>query len=129
YLTASAVILLADNFRTFGVGVCIVQARELNKGLVRSAFTLTLMLSLSIALAILLFAPTFATFYDAPELRQLLALAVLAFVAMPFGNVVLALLQREMMFHVIAGINIAAALANAVVTITLGFMGMGPISY
>lgn len=129
YLTASAVILLADNFRTFGVGVCIVQARELNKGLVRSAFTLTLMLSLSIALAILLFAPTFATFYDAPELRKLLALAVLAFVAMPFGNVVLALLQREMMFHVIAGINIAAALANAVVTITLGFMGMGPISY
>ena len=129
YLLANAVILLGDNFRTFGIGVYIVQAKELRPEAVRSAFTVTLLLSLSMGLAIFLAAGEIAHFYDEPELKGLLRLGALGFIAIPFGSPILAILQRELAFSTLAVINIVTAVANAAVTIGLGFAGFGPSSY
>ena len=102
YLLANAVILLGDNFRTFGIGVYIVQAKELRPETVRSAFTVTLLLSLSMGLAIFLAAGEIAHFYDEPELKGLLRLGALGFIAIPFGSPILAILQRELAFSTLA---------------------------
>lgn len=129
YMTANAVILLADNFRSFGVGVYIVQEREIGRGIVQSAFTVTLMLSLAIGAAIYLGAGRLAIFYGAPQLETLLAVAAVGFLAIPFSSPIMALLQRELAFNVVACINIAAALTASAVTVTLGLAGFGPVSY
>jgi O-antigen/teichoic acid export membrane protein len=129
YLTANAVIMLADNFRNFGVSVYIVQERDLSRVLVRSAFTVTLILSLAMGTTIYLGAGSVASFYASPELKTLLIVSAFGFLAIPFSSPIMALLQRDMAFKAIASINIAAASTGAVITITLGLKGWGPVSY
>lgn len=129
YMTANAVVLLADNFRTFGVGVYIVQEKTLSRTLVRSAFTVTLALSLAMGAAIWLGAGSLAAFYATPELKTLLMVSALGFLAIPFSSPIMALLQRDLAFRAIACINLSAAAAGFVTTVTLGLAGWGPASY
>lgn len=129
YVIANVFILLADNFRLFGVGVYIVQERELSRRTIQSAFTVTLVISLAMSLAIFLSAGEIAFFYGAPELKKLLTLAALGFLIVPFGSPIIALLQRDMAFNTLAALNIATALTNAGVTVALGWAGFGPLSY
>ena len=84
YLTANAVIMLADNFRNFGVSVYIVQERDLSRVPVRSAFTVTLILSLAMGTTIYLGAGSVASFYASPELKTLLIVSAFGF--LPFRS-------------------------------------------
>lgn len=129
FLTANAVILLADNFRSFGVGIYIVQEKEISRPLIRSAFTITLLLSVASALIVYVASGTIASFYEAPELQRLFAVAALSFLVVPFSSPIIALLQRDLAFKALACINIAAALVGAIVTVGLGLAGFGAMSY
>ena len=129
YLVANSFLLLADNLRTLGVGVYIVQVGELRARTLRSAFTVTLMLSVAMMGAIMAGAGAIAGYYNAPEIAGLLRLAALGFLVVPFATPVVALLQRELDFRTLAVLNILSALANCGVTIALGTAGAGPESY
>jgi O-antigen/teichoic acid export membrane protein len=129
FLVAHAVILLVENFRDFGVGAYIVQERQLSRTAVQSAFTVTVLLSLAMGGAVCVGAGQIALFYGEPELRSLLIVAALGLLFVPFGSPIMALLRRDLAFKAIAGINVAAAVANAVVTIVLGMAGYGAVSY
>jgi O-antigen/teichoic acid export membrane protein len=129
FLVASAVILLGENFRDFGVGAYIVQERRLSRTAVQSAFTVTMLLSVAMGAAIYAGADRIAAFYGEPGLSNLLMVATLGFLLVPFGSPILALLRRELAFKALAGINVAAALANAGVTVALGLAGYGAVSY
>lgn len=129
YLTTWAVVMLADSFRDFGVGNYIVQAKMLDRREVRTAFTITLALSLATALAISFGSGAIARFYGDPALVPLLTLASLAFIVTPFGTTVSALLRRDLAFRALAGVNVAAAALNAAATISLGLLGYGAASF
>ena len=129
YMLANTVILLADNLRLFGIGTYIVQEKSLDRAAIRSAFTVTLLMSLGIALAINLTAGQIAAFFREPELAHLVSIATLAFCVIPFGSPIVALLQRDLAFTALAYMNVAAAVINAAVTIGLGATGFGPASY
>jgi O-antigen/teichoic acid export membrane protein len=129
YLVANTVILLAENFRWFGVGIYIVQIPVLRRECLRAAFTINLMMSLGIGLAIFLSAGPIARFYHQDELAHLLRVSALAFCAVPFSSPIIPLLQRELAFVTLAWLNVASALVGGLVTIGLGFAGFGPVSY
>jgi O-antigen/teichoic acid export membrane protein len=129
FMVAQAVILLADNFRIFGVGVYIVQEPDLRPEMIRTAFTVTLIVSLAIGGFIFLGAGGIASLYDTPALSGLLMVAALNFLFLPLASPNIALMQRELAFNALAAINVAAALTNAIVTILLGFAGFGAVSF
>jgi O-antigen/teichoic acid export membrane protein len=129
YVIASSVTLLANSFRDFGVGVYIVQQKEIGRGILRSAFTLTFVLSLVMGSAVCLGAGLLSSFYRSPGLQHLLFVAALGFLVVPFSSPILALLQRDLAFKTLAWINIAAALAGCIITVGFGLWGMGPVSY
>ena len=129
YLVVSSLIMLADNFRAFGVGLYIVQTPVLRRDDLRAAFTVTLVLSVAIGLGTLASAGWIAGFYGSPELERLLAVASLGFFAIPFGSPLLSVLQRELAFGTLAKFNVIAAGLNSLVTVTLALLGHGPISY
>lgn len=129
YLVANTVIMLAENFRWFGVGIYIVQVPELRRDCLRAAFTLNLGMSLGIGATIYVTSGPIARFYDAPDLGHLLQVATLAFCAVPFSSPIIPLLQRELAFVTLAWLNVASAMLSAVVTIALGFAGFGAVSY
>lgn len=129
YVVANSVLMLADNFRTFGVGIYVVQTPELRPATLRSAFTVTFLLSLAMMAAILATADRIAAFYGAAEIGHLLRLAALGFLVVPFATPIVALLQRELDFRRLALLNAAAALTSSGVTMALGIAGFGPASY
>ena len=123
YLLANAVIMLGDNLRTFGTGVYIVQANELRREMVRCAFTVTLLLSLAMALAIFLAAASIARFYAEPDLAGLLRIAARRLLVIPFGSPIVALLQRELAFGTLAVDQRRRGHRQPIVTIGLGRRG------
>ncbi|QDA35814.1 lipopolysaccharide biosynthesis protein (plasmid) [Paracoccus liaowanqingii] len=129
YVIANSILMLADNLRTFGVGVYVVQTPELHAKTLRSAFTVTMLLSLVLMGGLLLSADAVAIFFGASEIEGLLRLAAFGFLVIPFATPIVALLQRELDFRTLAILNVLAALTSATVTITLGFAGFGPESY
>ncbi len=129
FLTANAIILLADNLRYFGVGIFIVQEPELSRTMVRSAFTVTFALSFISASVIYLCTGLLASFYGSPELEHLCAMALLGFLLVPFSSPIIALLQRDLAFKTLAIINVVSALAGSVLTVGCGMLGVGAMSY
>lgn len=129
FLVAQAVILLAESFRDFGIGSYIVQERNLGRAELRAAFTVSLLLSLLMGVAILSGSDWIAGWYGEPGVAPLLTVATLGFLIMPFGGPSIALLRREMRFQALAAINVAAAATNFAVTAGLGSAGLGAISY
>lgn len=129
FVVANAFIMLADNFRAFGTGTYIVQVQDLTPEVLRSAFTVTLLFSVGIFCAIFAASDLIAAFYGDAAIGGLLRLAAAGFLLIPFATPQLALLQREMRFRRLAVLNVSAAACNSAVTIALGALGRGPVSY
>lgn len=129
FVVGQALILLAENFRDFGIGAYLVQMPVIDRHALRAAFAMTMALSLVMACLILAFSAQIAGFYDTPALEPLLHVALIGFFIMPFGTPGIALLRREMAFRTLACLNISVAMINAGVTVGLGLTGHGAISY
>lgn len=129
FFVANAVIVLADNFREFGVSNYIVQERTISRAMVQCAFTVTCGLSLVMGVGFFLGADSLSSFYGEPRLKPLIEAATLSFLMIPFATPVLSLLRRDLAFRALAIINVLAAAGNAIVTIVLGLGGYGAISY
>ena len=110
YLLASTVILLLDNLRLFGTGIFIVQEKTLAPQTVRTVFTITLLISLSLAGLLVAASDLIAGFFHEPQVGRLLVVAALSFVIAPFGGPLLALMQRDLSFTRLAMLNVAMAL-------------------
>jgi O-antigen/teichoic acid export membrane protein len=121
-------IAIVEAFREFGVGAYLVQERELTPEKIRTAFTLMLLLSLLLAGALYVSAGPVARFYDEPGLEAVLRLATISFLLVPFSNPIMALLRRDMGFGWVALINLAGAVANLVVVVTLAVLGFSYMS-
>ena len=129
FVVASSLVILLEAVRDFGVAAFLIQAKELQPELVRSAVTLIGLISLTLGLFIVFGADLAARLYGMSELADLIRIAALAFLVAPLSNPLLALLRRDMNFAAVARISVAAALANALVTIGLAMMGYGAFSF
>lgn len=127
YSVTLAVMSIAQVLRDFGVASYLIQEKDLHDGHVRTALGVTLLIG--IALAVLLFgiAPSVADFYREPRMRDLLWLASLNFLLLPFSTISLALLRRRMAFKAVAGVGMAATTAGAVTSVGMAWAGFGAL--
>lgn len=129
FMVASSLVILTEAFRDFGVASFLIQTPSLTPEVARSATTVVALMSLLLGLGMFAAADLAATLYGYPELGGLIRIATLAFLFAPISNPLLALLQRDMNFGAVARINISAATANALTTISLAFAGFGAFSF
>lgn len=128
FVVGNALVLLVETFRDFGVGVYLVQERELTRQRLRTAFTVQFALSALLAAALLAAAGTLAAFYGEPGLKQVLAIAAVNFLVMPFGAPAMALLRRDMAFDAMAVVHVLSTAVNFVVVVALAATGFGYMS-
>ena len=128
YSVLATLIPLAHQIREFGVGLYLIQTTELTEDNIRSAFTLTLVISWLIAVLFFTLSPFVADVFDESTIQQILMVLAINFVIIPFGSVSLALLRRHMQFGTILKINVASAIVHAVTSISLAAMGFGAMS-
>jgi O-antigen/teichoic acid export membrane protein len=128
FMVGFAVVMLTAAFRDFGVSVYLIQEREITPEGVRTAFTVTLMLSLLFAGLLYGLAGSIAAFYDEQGLQPVLRIIAIGFLLAPFSAPIMALLRRDMGFDKIAVISVTGAAVNFVAVVVLAALGFGYLS-
>jgi O-antigen/teichoic acid export membrane protein len=128
YSVAASLIALAQAVRDFGVGQYIIQEKDLTQDRIRSAFSAALIVAFLLAIITVSVATIAADFYKEPGIGNVLFVLALNFVAIPFGQISLACLQREMKFSPIAQSKIFSAIVYAIVVLSLAYEGFSYMS-
>ena len=128
FSVAATLIALAQAVRDFGVGQYIVQEKELNAERIRSAFTVTLIVAVILAAITASLCTVAADFYREPGVRDVMLVLALNFLLIPFGQITLGYLQREMKFGAIAQVKIGSTIVHFAVSISLAYMGFSYMS-
>ena len=126
YSVTLAVMSIAQVLRDFGVASYLIQEKELTDDHIRTALGVTLVIGVGLGLVVFGAAPWVADFYREPLMRDLLWLASLNFLLLPFSTISLALLRRRLAFKALAIVNLVATLAGAVTSVGLCWAGYGP---
>jgi O-antigen/teichoic acid export membrane protein len=128
YSVAVATTTVIQMLRDFGVSEYLVQEKELNDAVARSAFTVNLLIAWSLAIIVFFSNPWIAAFYKEPGLGMVLEVLSINFVLLPFGSTVNALLTRSMQFGILYKINLGWVVVRAGTTLTLAYLGFGYMS-
>ena len=128
YSVAATLIGLAQAVRDFGVGQYVVQEKELTPDRIRSAFTVTLSIALILAAVTASLCNLAADFYREPGVRNVMLVLAVNFLLIPFGQITMGYLQREMKFGAIAQVKIGASIVHFSVSISLAHFGFSYMS-
>lgn len=124
-----AIVHIAHMLRDFGIQGYLIQERDLTPARIRTAFTITLITSWTMAALLVAVSAPFADFYDEPGSRPLLLVLSLTFVVIPFNSTVLALMRRDMQFAGISVITVVTAFVQASATVALAAEGFSYMCY
>ncbi len=125
---AFAAISLIAFLQDFGVGRYINGERDLDREKIRTAFTLSLLISWGIAAICVGLTWPLSAFYDNEALVPISLVIASSYFLVPFAIVPQALRQRELDFKSSALVDMGAATANATVSLYLGWKGHGPMA-
>lgn len=125
---AFAAITLVAFLQDFGVARYISGERDLTEAKIQTAFTLSIAIAWSVALAAILLAWPVSWFYGDPRLLPLALVIASSYLLVPLAIVPQALCQRRMDFKSNTFIEVGAAAANAAVALTLAVRGHGAMA-
>lgn len=128
YSIGAAAVAVAHIVRDFGVTAYIIQDPDLDRERVRTAFTITLIIGVTLGAMTLVFAPWVASYYGEPGVKKVLNVIAFNFFLIPFGSVAMALLRRDMRFDITMWIGIASIAGHALTGVTLAYLGFGFLS-
>lgn len=125
YSISVSLLAFAHIVRDFGVGQYIVQLKDVRREDMQLAFTMLLLTSGTLALAIVACAPYAALAYGDQRVASAFYILALNFATLPFGAHILSILKREMAFGVVAKINIGAGVVQSTSSVAFAYMGQG----
>jgi O-antigen/teichoic acid export membrane protein len=124
----NSVWAIAEATRDAGINTYLVQQESLTPEKIRTAFTITLLLTAAAVVALLLFASHLAAFYGVAGLERYVQVLTLCYAFGPFVTPIFAQLRREMAFGSVALITVAASLLNVATAVCLAMLGFGYMS-
>ncbi|MCI4677052.1 oligosaccharide flippase family protein [Rhodoblastus acidophilus] len=124
YAVVGAVTTMVSvSSQEFGGANYLIQKTTLDEGHVRTAFTITLALSLAIGALLAVLGGALGAWFRVDGVGAGVRIAALGFLVSPFSTTLLALLRRDLKFGEIAASNLLGNVAMVVVSITLAAMG------
>lgn len=121
----SVVIGFTQAFIDAGMSNAIIHHRKITALQLSSLYWLNILAGIVFFLILAIFAPHIANFYDEEELTTPLVILSSIFIFASFGNQYRTLLQKEMMFNLIAKIEIFSAIISLLVAFIFAFQGYG----
>lgn len=122
---ALVVISFTVVLSTLGFGPALVQKNTINNKHIGTSYTISIILALFFAALIFLVAPFIASFFQANELTVILRVMSIVFVFQAISTVSESLIQREMMFNVMARIQVISYISYGSIGIILAILGYG----
>jgi O-antigen/teichoic acid export membrane protein len=122
---AMTVIQFGNTIKELGVGVALVQRKELEPEHVEGAFTFSVLLGVVLGAATFASAGVFARFYAIEDSVGLIRLLSVLFVLRGIAVVPSFMCRREMNFRALTIVDLVGYLAGAATSITLALAGAG----
>jgi O-antigen/teichoic acid export membrane protein len=123
---AMAVMVLVHSVRDLGIGVALIQRRDLEPTHVETAFTFSVLLGLGLAGLMFLLAPLIGWAFGIPRSIPVLRAMSVMFALRGLSTVSFTLSQREFRFRALATIDVVGYAAGTAVAIALAAGGAGP---
>ena len=114
--------VIAASFQEFGGSNYLLQKPLLSEKDIRSAFTVTLCLSVLFAVTLFELRDVAAWFFSEEGLKIGIAASTLNFLILPFSITISTLLRRDMDFGTLAWCNVAGGAATAAISIALAVL-------
>lgn len=123
---ASFVVGFAELFSNIGFGTCLVQLKSINASLIRTALTMSVIMSIIISVVFFSFGSFIARWVNIPELHEIISYLSFIIILRGLSSISGALLQREMQAEKIIWGSIISYLINIVgITLPLAYIGFG----
>lgn len=123
--TASFFVQLATRLTQFGFNAALLRMKEVDDDHANSVFMMSIGMGVAAWIALALSAPLIAQFFRSPATGQILPIAALSFLAVPFGTVPSALLVRDLRYKELTLISWINTLTSSISTISLAWAGWG----
>lgn len=123
---AIVVVNFSTIFSRIGIGPALVQRPTINDNHCRTAFTISILMGVVLAIIIFLTSEFVELFFEMPGLSEVLAVLALVFIVRGFTGVPQALLQRDLNFRLltVAGL-VSFGFGYGLIGIVLAFAGLG----
>jgi PST family polysaccharide transporter len=125
---ATGVMIFANAIRDLGVGSALVQHRDPGPAHLRTAFTVSLALTLVLAALTFAGAELLADAYNAPAAAPVIAVIAVLFLIRGVGTVPTQMARRAMRFRALTLLDLGAYLVGSAVSIAAAVAGAGPWS-
>jgi O-antigen/teichoic acid export membrane protein len=125
----TASVALAETLRDFGIGTYLIQKKNVSMEEARTAFTVTLVVSLAMAALFFALAPLIAATYHQAELTPYLRIIAVTFVVGPLSGTAIALLRRDMRFGDLARLSMASGAIYGAVVVGFAIAGFSFMSF
>jgi O-antigen/teichoic acid export membrane protein len=119
------VAVTAASFQEFGGANYLIQKQTLSEQNIRTAFTVTMLLSAVFAGVFFELRGLAAWYFSEDDLKSALAVASINFLLSPFSMTISALLRRDMTFEMLARCNLAGGFVTAASSVALAALDYG----
>jgi teichuronic acid exporter len=116
-------------FSELGLGVALVQARQVDARVERAACAAILALNSIVALVLVLLAPWAADWFNEPELDPVMKVLTLELLVSSFAVVPQALLERQLKFRQLSIALMISGASGSVATLAAAWLGLGVWSF
>ncbi|MDQ3847541.1 MAG: MOP flippase family protein [Thermoproteota archaeon] len=122
------VIGFIQAFSDMGVSNAIIHRQASNKQQLSSLYWLNIFAGVSVFIVLILSRSLIASFFQEPKLTNLIVLASLVFLIMPFGQQFQLLLQKELRFTLLAIVEMVSTFFDLLVAVMSALFGYGVLS-
>lgn len=123
YSVAAGMIALIQMLRDFGVSEFLVQEEKLDGHMIRTVFTINLMIAWSLGVALFAVSGVAGRFYGNVGVSDVLRVLSIVFIILPFGVITQTLLKRDLEFGKVAKIGLTSSITRSCTTIGLAYAG------
>lgn len=128
FAVAAVLSTMAGSVRHFGVPEFLLQEKQLDSALLRTAFGVSLVASASLGVLLYLLAPLVQKFYAAGDVASVLRILSIGYFLTPFAVVTTACFRRELRMAPLLAANLCGSVVSFVVGVGLASHGHGPAS-
>lgn len=125
FAVASALLVVTESFRDFGLTLFLVQAPRVTEPALRTCFTVSLIVASVIAGGMTAAAGPLAAFYGEPRIEELLRILAWTALAGAVSGPLLAVMRREFDFGSAASAMLAGTTTNFVLCVGAALAGSG----
>ncbi len=122
---ATAMILFLNLIAAAGLGAVVVNFQELTRRELRTLISLAFLFGGAMGIFLFIGAPLIVSFFNAPASVDVLRVLSCTLLLLALWQIPNGMLARQMRFHVIAGIELTAAVVGAVAGVILALCGFG----